>query len=172
MMKNKGVMREPPHSMQHLNTEDASPAAPRIREDENSSSVSLEVCRAEGTNTVDQVPQGTIEQKIQQIQISANENFSSVAEEKGEINVNHIQGQQDGKNTFRERPSLNKKSNKEKLLKIGSLNVKYIETNEVYLMELLKECEILTLQESIGFSLSSFPVLKKPLLPTTPLVEL
>ena len=92
MMTNIGVMREPPHNMQHLNTEVASPAATRIKEDENSSSVSLEVCRAEGTNTVGQVPQGTIEQKTHQIQSRANKNFSSVAEEKGEINVNHIQG--------------------------------------------------------------------------------
>lgn len=55
------------------------------------------MCGAEGTNAVDQVPQGTIEQKIQS---SAHKSFSSVEEEKGGINVKRREGQQDGKNTF------------------------------------------------------------------------
>ena len=58
---------------------------------------------------------------------------------------------------FRERPSLNKESNKEKLLKIGSSNVKNIETNGVYLRELYKECDILAVLEHwlFPFQLSS-----------------
>ena len=58
---------------------------------------------------------------------------------------------------FRERQSINKESIKEKLLKLGSLNVKNIETNEVYLRELLKECDILAIQEHwlFNFQLSN-----------------
>ena len=39
-----------------------------------------------------------------------------------------------------------------KLLKIGTFNVKNIETNEVYLRELLKTCDILAIQEHWLFS--------------------
>ena len=39
-----------------------------------------------------------------------------------------------------------------KLLTIGTFNVKNIETNEVYLRELLKTCDILAIQEHWLFS--------------------
>ena len=53
---------------------------------------------------------------------------------------------------FRGRSSLREDLEEKKLLKIGTFNVKNIETNEVYLRELLKTFDILAIQEHWLFS--------------------
>ena len=131
---NTGNRNSQPPIMRTSKSEGTNPNTPRVIEDEMSQ------CDVERLDSEDEVTSDV------QIERSVKELIQMEMQKR--LIASLIERQRVGKLPFlgNDRAST-KNRDKGKLSKVGSINVKSIETNEVFLRELLKECDILAVQE-------------------------